>query len=200
MAGNIFGSLSLAAPTTRDPRPDRAEPRLFPASRARPIDSPAADTEALPLIGIDGRVSASSPTISAPDRLTPARAEPSAGTLVSLALVGLVATAIIGAFFSIGLLLLAGPAKQIVAASEPISAHPSAPIPASPGTPHPVATSSAPVPAVVPRPAVTAVKPPPPIKTVQTVTPPHPEQLTVTAGCPAAQAGVDRRSPPRRRA
>jgi hypothetical protein len=172
MAENILGNLSLRP--ERELPPDRVEPRLFPASRTRPLEPAAPFAEEVSRVGVDGRVSSASPTISAPDRLTPGRAEPSPGTLLSLALVGLVATAIIGAFFSIGLLLLSGPAKQTIAASEPVSARPPAPRPAGTGTPHPATTSTAPLPSVVPHPAASEVKPPPQTKTVQAVAPPVP--------------------------
>ena len=185
MAENIFGNPSLARPE-RELRQDRIEPRLFPASRIRPLDSPATEAEEVSQAGLDERVSASSPTISAPDRCTPASAEPSAGTFLSLGLVGLVATAIIGAFFSIGLLLLSSPAKHTIAASEPISAHPPAPVPPAPATA---------VPSVPPVPAAPKESPPPQSKAVQAASPPAPSnppspQAAVPPPKPASVAAV----------
>jgi len=180
MAENIFGNPSLARPE-RELRQDRMEPRLFPASRIRPLDSPATEAEEVSRAGLDERVSASSPTISAPDRCTPASAEPSAGTFLSLGLVGLVATAIIGAFFSIGLLLLSSPAKHTIAASEPISAHPPAPMPPAPATA---------VPSVAPVPAAPKESPPPQSKAIQAAPPPAPSSR------PSSQAAVPPPKPP----
>ncbi len=191
MAENVFGNLSLSPAPER--RSDRAEPRLFPVSRTLPADPPIGDPGApariadpRPPIGIEGQESVLSPTLSVTDRLTLVKAEPSAGTLLSLALVGLVATAIIGAFFSVGLLLLSAPARQNLASSAPVSAHLPAPAPPDTGTPRPLPantapalantaptpTDTAPAASVPPHPAAPETKPPPQIENVKAAAPP----------------------------
>ena len=211
MAENIFGH-SSPAPAVRELRSESAEPRLFPVSRTVPADPPVADpgprisnADPGPPAPFGGWESIASPTLSVTDRPTPARGEPSTGTLLSLALVGLVATAIIGAFFSVGLLLLSGPARQNLAASEPVSAHVPAQTPPDSGAPGPAPANTAATPtgtapakagtapaaSVPPQPAAAETKPLPPAGPVQAAapppvasSPPPPQSLPVASSAP----------------
>ena len=117
MGKNIFDDLPLTLPR-REPRPERAEPQLFPASGVRPIDPPVADAQVASPVGTGGHVPVLSPTPFAPDRLATGKPGLPASTLAFLALVGLVAIGVIGACYGIGFSLLSGPARQTVAASE----------------------------------------------------------------------------------
>jgi hypothetical protein len=179
----------------RHPPADKAEPRLFPESAPRPFREPAiADAVTPAATGTERQAPVvdapvTSPTIAAPDgRLVPAAAGLPAGTLLCLALVGLVATLIIGAFFGAGFLLRATPQKADIAASEPNSVPPSAPIPHEQGPPvHAPTAVAIPVSSPMQHPAASTAAPLPPIKTAQGVPPPPADSapLTPTAPTPA---------------
>ncbi len=161
MRGITFEAFSLAEPRAR--RPDAAEPRLFTEAGPRPLGDPAI-TEPGPLSEIaigegataethaEEPVTATSPRLATPGgRLAPAALSVSAGALFRLALVGLVASLTVGAFFGVGFLLLAGPEKKTMAAAEPISSHPSPPPSLEAGpAPHPAAAAAIPSPAPTP--------------------------------------------------
>jgi hypothetical protein len=173
MGKNIFDDLPLTLPR-REPRPERAEPQLFPASGVRPTDPPVADAQV------------ASPTPFAPDRLATGKPELPASTLAFLALVGLVAIGVIGASYGIGFSLLSGPARQTVAASEPKSAPLPPPISPDAGTTHVTAEAAAiPDPPAAPQPAAGAITAPPPIKAVQTVPPAVPSSVSPPPAVPA---------------
>jgi hypothetical protein len=178
MGKNIFDDLLLTLPK-REPRRERAEPRLFPASGVRSIAPPVADAQVASPVGTGGHVPVLSPTPSAPDRLATGKPELPASALAFLALVCLVAIGVIGASYGIGFSLLSGPARQTVAASEPKSAPLPVPIPAAAGTTHVTAPAAAvPDPPTAPQPAAAAATAPPPIKAVQTVPPAVPSSVS----------------------
>ena len=184
MGKNIFDDLPLTLPR-REPRPERAEPQLFPASRARPIDPLVADAQVASPVGTGGRVPVLSPTPFAPDRLATGKPELPASTLAFLALVGLVAIGVIGASYGIGFSLLSGPARQTVAASGPKSAPLPPPISPDAGTTHVTAAATAiPDPPAAPRPAAAAAIAPPAIKAVQTVPPAVPSKVSPLPAVP----------------
>jgi hypothetical protein len=185
MGKNIFDDLPLTLPR-RKSRPERAEPRLFPASGVRPIAPPAADAQVASPVGTGRRVPVLSPTPSALDR--PATGKPGlrASMLAFLALVGLVAIGVIGASYGIGLSLLPGPARQTVAASEPKSAPLPAPISPDAGTTRVTAAAAAiPDPPAAPRPAAGAATTPPPIQAVQAAPPAAPSSVSPPPAVPA---------------
>jgi hypothetical protein len=186
MSGKRFGNPSLTT-SARQLRPDSAEPRLFPGHEPRPIN-PTAVASAGPLSagGDEARIAVASPTISAADRPRTTAGLPT-GTLLYLALVGLIATATIGAFFGVGFLLLAAPAKETVAASEPSSARPSAPISSQTGTPHPVAAAAIPDPSPVQPPPANETAPLPPIKAPQHLLPASAGSVPPTHTAPASE-------------
>jgi len=196
MSKNIFDDLSLTLPR-REPRPERAEPQLFPASGVRPIVPSVADAQVASLVGTAGHVRVLSPTPSAPDRLATVKPELPASTLAFLALVGLVAIGVIGASYGIGFSLLSGPARQTVAASEPKSAPLPAPTSPAAGTTHLTAATAAILdqPAA-PQPAAAAAPAPPPIKAVQTVPPTFPSSVSPPPTVPAPKpASIPAASP-----
>jgi hypothetical protein len=185
MGKNIFDDLPLTLPR-RKSRPERAEPRLFPASGVRPIAPPAADAQVASPFGASGHVPVLSPMPSAPDRLATGKPELPASTLAFLALVGLVAIGVIGACYGIGFSLLSGPGRQTVAASEPKSAPLPAPISPDAGTTRVTAAAAAiPDPPAAPRPAAGAATTPPPIKAVQTAPPAAPSSVSPPPAVPA---------------
>ena len=87
MGKNIFDDLPRTLPR-RESRPERAEPRLFPASGVRPIDPQVADALVASPVGAGGHVPVLPPTPFAPDRLATGKPELPASTLAFLALVG----------------------------------------------------------------------------------------------------------------
>jgi hypothetical protein len=196
MGKNIFDDFLLTLPR-REPRPERAEPQLFPASGVRSIAPPVADAQVASPVGTSGHVPVLSPTPSAPDRLVTGKPGLRASTLAFLALVGLVAIGVIGASYGIGLSLLSGPARQTVAASEPKSAPLPAPISPDAGTTHVTAAAAAiPAPPAAPRPVATAAAGPPPIKAVRTAPPAVPSSVSPPPAVPAPKpAAIPAASP-----
>jgi hypothetical protein len=153
MGGRLFGNLPLTAPM-REFRPDRAEPRLFPGSVSRTVHpSAVGDAPALRAAAVAERVTVSSPTIAAADRVTASEFRVPAGRRRSLGVAGLIAAVAIAAFGGTGLWLLASPAKVTVAGSAAQSASPSAPISAETALPHAAAAIAAPAASVVQHPA-----------------------------------------------
>jgi hypothetical protein len=128
MGRKIFRSSSLTTPM-QELRSDGAEPRLFPAGASRPIDS----TNAWTLSAAGDEARGHRPAAAVRGVLP--------GTLLYLVLIGLVATVTVGTFFGVGVLLLATPAKQTIAAAGRTPAHPSAPISLETGIPHFAAAS-----------------------------------------------------------
>ncbi len=196
MGKNIFDDLSLTLPRV-EPRPERAEPRLFPASGVRPIDPPVADARVASPVGTGGHVPVLSPTPFAPDRLATGKPGLPASTLAFLALVGLVAIGVIGASYGIGFSLLSRPVRQTVAASEPKSAPLPPPISPDAGATHVTAAAAAiPDPPAAPQPAAAAATAPPPIKAVQTVAPAVPSSISPPPAVPAPKpASIPAASP-----
>jgi hypothetical protein len=185
MGKNIFDDLPLTLPR-REPRPERAEPQLFPASRVWPIDPVVADAQVASPVGTGGHVPVLSPMPFAPDRLAPGKPELPASTLAFLALVGLVAIGVIGASYGIGLSLLSGPARQTVTASGPKSAPLPPPISPDAGATHVTAAATAiPDPLAAPQAAAGATTAPPPIKAVQIVPPAVPSSVSPPPAVPA---------------
>ncbi|MGH7030082.1 MAG: hypothetical protein ACREEZ_06620, partial [Stellaceae bacterium] len=106
--------------------------------------------------------------------LAPAAPRLSAGTLLHLALVGLVASLIVGAFFGVGFLLLDGPERKTIAAAAPNSARPSPPASLEAGLPpHAAPAAAIPIPTATQRHQAESRSPPlPSIKPAPT--PPSP--------------------------
>ncbi len=142
MSVRIFGNSPPSAAAQREHRPARAEPRLFPGVESRSPAAAAVDGPRLAVAESEPGAPMTPPTIRAPgDRLVAAAGGAGAGTALQVALVGVVAAAIIGAFLGVGFLLLARPAEQTVAAAQSGSAP--SPAPTSPETamPHPAAAA-----------------------------------------------------------
>ena len=131
MGRKIFRWTSLTT-AMQELRSDLAEPRLFPAGASRPID-PTAITNpgTLSAAGDDARGHHPATAVGA---LSP-------GTLLYLALIGLVAAMTVATFFGVGVLLLTAPAKQTIAAAGRTPAHSSAPISLETGMPRLTAAS-----------------------------------------------------------
>jgi len=138
----IFRNSPPSAAARREHRPARAEPRLFPGGESRSPTAAAVDGPRLVVAESEPSTPMTPPTIRAPgDRLVAAAGGAGAGTALQVALVGVVAAAIIGAFLGVGFLLLARPVEQTVAAAQ-LGSAPS-PAPTSPKTamPHPAAAA-----------------------------------------------------------
>ncbi len=138
----IFGNSPPSAAARREHRPARAEPRLFPGVESRSPAAAAVDAPRLVVAESEPGAPMIPPTIRAlGDRPVAAAGGAGAGTALQVALVGVVAAAIIGAFLGVGFLLLARPAEQTVAAAQHGSAQ--TPAPTSPQTPmpHPAAAA-----------------------------------------------------------
>ena len=188
MGGRLFANLPLTAPM-REFRPDRAEPRLFPGSGSRPVDpAPVGDAPALRAAAVAERVTVSSPTIAAADRVTASEFRVPAGRRRTLGVAGLIAAVAIAAFGGVGLWRLASPAKVTVAGSEAQSASPSAPISAETALPHAAAAIAAPAASVVPHPAESETASPPRINAAQARPPAPPPSAPPRQTAPPPQA------------
>lgn len=181
MRGITFGAFSLSEPRAR--RPDGAEPRLFAERNSRPAEDPAVagpgrlSETPIEETATEEPVPAISPSLAMRGSgLAPTAPRLSAGTLLHLALVGLVASLIVGAFFGVGLLLLAGPERKTIAAAEPNSSHPSPPASLEPGLPpHSAAAAAIPSPTATQRHQAESQSPPlPSVKPAPTPPPPPP--------------------------
>lgn len=138
----IFGN-SAATAAPRELRPARAEPRLFPGGESRSLAAAAVDGPRLAVAESEPGTSTTSPlVIRAPgDRLVSSAGGAGAGAALQVALVGVVAAAIIGAFLGAGFLLFPRPAEQTVVASQPGSASAAAPTALATAAPHPAAAA-----------------------------------------------------------
>ena len=156
MSGRIFQNLSFTA-RPRNPKPERAEPRLVSPNAPRPLHRPTAgDPSVLSATRYDEPKPLISPTIFPTDRLPVAAGSRPAGLLSLFAFAGLVALVVSG-LAGIGFLQIAALTKHTVAVSGRDAAGPQAdqapaPIPPEAVAP-PVATAAIP--------GASAPKPPP---------------------------------------
>ncbi len=121
MRGRIIPNLSIAP--SREPRPERAEPRLLPANAPLPFRRPATANPGILSATREDEAKPMSPALSVADRRpAPATARPRRG-LAYFAVAGLIAIAV-SAAAGVGFVRFTAPSKETVAAVRRDAAEP----------------------------------------------------------------------------